>query len=133
MRGFAVEKQLSSRISNTDNEVGLLELRMWVLRTQVNLLVYRLQLILCLRSSLTEELEKLGQLMVKQLKNRYNDPTFHKRFIIGVDRSRMKLYDVEASAQTLISDAAHVKEDDKPLNTFGDREGKKDFGGFKYD
>ena len=81
----------------------------------------------------TEELEKLGQLMVKQLKNRYNDPTFHKRFIIGVDRSRMKLYDVEASAQTLISDAAHVKEDDKPLNTFGDREGKKDFGGFKYD
>jgi len=81
----------------------------------------------------TEELEKLGQLMVKQLKNRYNDPTFHKRFIIGVDRSRMKLYDVEASAQTLISDAAHVKEDDKPLNTFGDRETKKDFGNFKYD
>jgi archaellum biogenesis ATPase FlaH len=81
----------------------------------------------------TEELEKLGQLMVKQLKNRYNDPTFHKRFIIGVDRSRMKLYDVEASAQTLISDAAHVKEDDKPLNTFGDRESKKDFGAFKYD
>jgi replicative DNA helicase len=81
----------------------------------------------------TEELEKLGQLMVKQLKNRYNDPTFHKRFIVGVDRSRMKLYDVEASAQTLISEAAHVKEDDKPLNTFGDREGKKDFGAFKYD
>lgn len=82
----------------------------------------------------TEELEKLGQLMVKQLKNRYNDPTFHKRFIIGVDRSRMKLYDVEASAQTLISDAAHVKENDKPLNTFvGDRETKKDFGNFKYD
>jgi hypothetical protein len=81
----------------------------------------------------TEELEKLGQLMVKQLKNRYNDPTFHKRFIVGVDRSRMKLYDVEASAQTLISEAVHVKEDDKPLNTFGDREGKKDFGAFKYD
>ena len=83
----------------------------------------------------TEELEKLGQLMVKQLKNRYNDPTFHKRFIIGVDRSRMKLYDVEASAQTLIDDAAHVavKQDDKPLNTFGDRESKKDFGDFKYD
>ena len=81
----------------------------------------------------TEELEKLGQLMVKQLKNRYNDPTFHKRFIIGVDRARMKLYDVEASAQTLITDAAHVPKDDKPLNTFGEREGKKDFGGFTYD
>jgi archaellum biogenesis ATPase FlaH len=82
----------------------------------------------------TEELEKLGQLMVKQLKNRYNDPTFHKRFIIGVDRARMKLYDVEPSAQTLIDDAAHVavKQEDKPLNTFGTRE-KADFGGFKYD
>ena len=80
----------------------------------------------------TEELEKLGQLMVKQLKNRYNDPTFHKRFIIGVDRARMKLYDVEASAQSLIDDAAHVKQEDKPLNTFGTRE-KPDFGGFNYD
>lgn len=50
----------------------------------------------------TEELEKLGQIMVKQLKNRYNDPTANKRFVIGVDRSRMKLYDVEEDAQTLI-------------------------------
>jgi len=83
----------------------------------------------------TEELEKLGQLMVKQLKNRYNDPTFHKRFIIGVDRARMKLYDVEPSAQTLINDAAHVgAKEDKPLNTFGDREKpSKDFGSFTYD
>jgi replicative DNA helicase len=82
----------------------------------------------------TEELEKLGQVMVKQLKNRYNDPTTHKRFIIGIDRSRMKLYDVEASAQTLISDSAHVpsNKEDKPLNTFGTRE-KKDFGGFSYE
>ena len=81
----------------------------------------------------TEELEKLGQVMVKQLKNRYNDPTSNKRFIIGIDRARMKLYDVEASAQTLINDAAHVpdKQEDKPLNTFGTRE-KKDFGGFDF-
>lgn len=54
----------------------------------------------------TEDLEKVGQLMVKQLKNRYNDPTAHKRFIIGVDRSKMKLYDVEDSAQTLMNDVA---------------------------
>lgn len=82
----------------------------------------------------TEELEKLGQLLVKQLKNRYNDPTFHKRFIIGVDRSRMKLYDVEASAQTLIDDAAHVptKQEDKPLNSFGARE-KPDFNAFTFE
>lgn len=82
----------------------------------------------------TEELEKLGQVLVKQLKNRYNDPTTNKRFIIGIDRARMKLYDVEATAQTLIDDAAHVgtKQEDKPLNTFGSRE-KPDFGDFNYE
>ena len=82
----------------------------------------------------TEELEKLGQVMVKQLKNRYNDPTSNKRFIVGIDRARMKLYDVEPSAQTLINDAAHVPDakEDKPLNTFGTRE-RKDFGNFSYE
>ena len=52
----------------------------------------------------TEELEGLGQIMVKQLKNRYNDPTLHKRFVIGVDRSKMRLFDVEDNQQTLIDD-----------------------------
>ena len=52
----------------------------------------------------TEELEQLGQMMVKQLKNRYNDPTQHKRFVIGVDRSKMRLYDVDAREQTLTDD-----------------------------
>ena len=52
----------------------------------------------------TEELEKQGQFMVKQLKNRYNDPTMHKRFVIGVDRSKMRLYDVEENQQTLTDD-----------------------------
>jgi len=77
----------------------------------------------------SEELEELGQMMVKQLKNRYNDPTFHKRFTIGVDRSKMKLFDVEQSAQVGIADAGH----DKPLNTFGTRESqpKKKFENFK--
>jgi replicative DNA helicase len=50
----------------------------------------------------TEELEGLNQLMVKQLKNRYNDPSYYKRFVIGVDRAKMKLYDVEASAQNIV-------------------------------
>lgn len=53
----------------------------------------------------TEELENLNQIMVKQLKNRYNDPSYYKRFVVGVDRARMKLYDVEDSAQKNISDA----------------------------
>ena len=79
----------------------------------------------------TEELEQLNQLMVKQLKNRYNDPNTFKRFVIGIDRGKMKLYDVEQSAQEDLVDAGQV--DDKPLNTFGERErtNKNKFGGFK--
>ena len=52
----------------------------------------------------TEELEQSGQMMVKQLKNRYNDPTQHKRFVIGIDRSKMRLYDVDVKEQTLTDD-----------------------------
>ena len=81
----------------------------------------------------TEELEQLNQLMVKQLKNRYGDPNIYKRFVVGVDRSKMKLYDAEQSAQQDIVDSGQVQED-KPINTFGNREnkfGKKKFEGFK--
>jgi len=75
----------------------------------------------------TEELEDLEQMLVKQLKNRYNDPIKYKRFVIGVDRSRMKLYDVEESAQT---DIMSDMKPDKPVNKFGDNE-QKDFAEFK--
>ena len=74
----------------------------------------------------SEDLEALGQIMVKQLKNRYNDPTYYKRFTIGVDRAKMRLYDIEQSAQSGIVDAGH---NDKPLNTFGNKD--KKFEGFK--
>ena len=81
----------------------------------------------------SEELEQLNQIVVKQLKNRYGDPNQHKRFVIGVDRAKMKLYDVEDSAQTL-SDSG-VGEDTPPLNTFGNRESKfnrnRSFSGIK--
>jgi len=53
----------------------------------------------------TEELEQLGQFMIKQLKNRYADPTRNKRFMIGVDRAKMKLFDLEDSAQQAITDS----------------------------
>ena len=53
----------------------------------------------------TEELEEINQIMVKQLKNRYNDPTINKRFVVGIDRAKMRLYDVEQSAQHGITDA----------------------------
>lgn len=77
----------------------------------------------------SEELEEMGQIMVKQLKNRYNDPTYFKRFTLGIDRSKMRLYDVEQSGQDGITDSGQ----DKPLNTFGNREKqqKKSFDGFK--
>jgi replicative DNA helicase len=75
-----------------------------------------------------EELEALNQILVKQLKNRYGDPNLYKRFVLGVDRSKMRLYDVEESAQQDIADAGIP---DKPINTFGNRERRKDFGGLK--
>jgi replicative DNA helicase len=81
----------------------------------------------------TEELQQLNQILIKQLKNRYNDPNYFKRFVVGIDRAKMKLYDVEQSAQDDLIDTGQV--DDKPLNTFGDRERqsgmKNKFGGFK--
>jgi replicative DNA helicase len=76
-----------------------------------------------------EELEQLNQVLVKQLKNRYGDPNLYKRFVLGIDRSKMRLYDVEESAQNDIVDAGKVE--DKPLNTFGNRERRKNFDGFK--
>ncbi len=77
----------------------------------------------------SEELEEMGQIMVKQLKNRYNDPGYYKRFTLGIDRAKMRLYDIEQSGQDGLTDAGQ----DKPLNTFGNREKpqKKSFDGFK--
>jgi replicative DNA helicase len=85
-----------------------------------------------------EELEQLNQIIVKQLKNRYNDPNYYKRFVIGIDRAKMKLYDVEVSAQTGLADAGS-KDDDKPLfdkSDFGKRlhsnGNNGPFNGFKF-
>jgi replicative DNA helicase len=76
----------------------------------------------------TEELDELDQLMIKQLKNRYSDPSKYKRFVVGVDRAKMKLYDVEASAQTL-ADSGMPEED---TNTQWKGKPKPSFGDFKY-
>jgi archaellum biogenesis ATPase FlaH len=77
----------------------------------------------------TEELDELNQVMVKQLKNRYNDPTKFKRFVVGIDRARMKLYDVEESAQSDIMSDMSIP--DKPIATWGDKENKDTFAEFK--
>jgi replicative DNA helicase len=76
----------------------------------------------------TEELEQLGQIMVKQLKNRYNDPTIYKRFIVGIDRAKMRLYDCEQTAQKDILDSGNEDE----YNDYEDKKPKKSFEGFKF-
>ena len=75
----------------------------------------------------TEELEGLNQIMVKQLKNRYNDPTVNKRFIVGIDRAKMRLYDCEQKAQEDILDSGKEEEYNNEEKT-----PKKSFAGFKF-
>ena len=66
----------------------------------------------------TEELEQMGQIMVKQLKNRYGDPTVNKRFVVGIDRAKMRLYDVEQSAQENIVDSGQDFIPESPKDMF---------------
>lgn len=75
----------------------------------------------------TEELEQLGQIMVKQLKNRYNDPTIFKRFVVGIDRAKMRLYDCEQAAQDDILDSGQEEE-----YSYEEKKPKKSFEGFKF-
>jgi replicative DNA helicase len=75
----------------------------------------------------TEELESLGQILVKQLKNRYNDGNVNKRFVVGIDRAKMRLYDCEQSAQNDILDSGQEEE-----YTNDDQKPKKSFEGFKF-
>jgi len=79
-----------------------------------------------------DELEALNQFMVKQLKNRYMDKAINKRFVVGVDKTKMRLYDIAPSAQTTLSDAGQVKDDDENETVRKPFEHKKrDFRGFK--
>ena len=77
----------------------------------------------------SEELEEKNQIMVKQLKNRYNDPTMNRKFIVGVDRSKMRLYDVEQSAQSDLVDSGQESFTDKDLDNKFKQLGK--FSDFK--
>jgi replicative DNA helicase len=133
LRGLAVEHKLpivsatqTTRSGYTNSDVGLED------TSESFGLPATADLMFALIS--TEELAELNQIMVKQLKNRYSDPTTNKRFVIGVDRAKMKLYDAEESAQTNISDSGQIEED-KPMfdkSGFGKRMQKnRDFGNLK--
>ena len=75
----------------------------------------------------TEELEQLGQIMVKQLKNRYNDLSVFKRFVVGIDRAKMRLYDCEQTAQDDILDSGQEEQYEPE-----ERKPKKSFDGFNF-
>ena len=75
----------------------------------------------------TDELEGLGQIMVKQLKNRYNDLSVFKRFIVGIDRAKMRLYDCEQTAQDNIMDSGQDEQYEPE-----ERKPKKSFDGFNF-
>ena len=66
----------------------------------------------------TEELEELGQIMVKQLKNRYNDPTVNRKFVLGIDRNKMRLYDCNQSEGGDLLDSG---QEEAPVKTFKDK------------
>lgn len=66
----------------------------------------------------SEELENLGQLMIKQLKNRWGDLNYYRRFVIGIDRSRMKLYNLEENAQKNVQSEPTLSKDDNDAPTF---------------
>ena len=138
LRGLAVEKNVpiisatqTTRSGYTSSDVGLEDTsESFGLPATADFMVALIS---------TEELEDLNQIMVKQLKNRYNDPTIHKRFVVGVDRAKMRLYDVEQSAQDDVLDgpvfdnttyAERADEDDK-MKWATKKLGKKDFAGLK--
>ena len=82
----------------------------------------------------TEQMEELGQIMVKQLKNRYNDPTVNRKFVIGIDRAKMKLFDVSQAAQDTLVDTGQVEDDTPSFDVAtGGKFKKRDFSGFDYE
>ena len=80
----------------------------------------------------SDELHELDQIMIKQLKNRYRDLNLNKRFVIGVDRAKMKLYDVENSAQEGITDSGREQSNESTYQNFSKgKPDKKVFGNIK--
>ena len=125
MRGLAVEFKLPIITATQTNRTGFTSTDVGLEDTSESFgLPATADLMVALIS--TEELEELDQIMVKQLKNRYNDPTIFKRFIVGIDRAKMRLYDCEQKAQDDVLDSG-TKEDYNE-----EKAPKKSFAEFKF-
>jgi replicative DNA helicase len=140
LRGLAVEFNVplvsatqTTRSGYTNSDVGLED------TSESFGLPATADLMIALISS--EELEDLGQIMIKQLKNRFGDPGLYKRFVVGVDRAKMRLFDCEQTAQEDVIDDGPVfdkstfgkrqKEDDS-MQWVTKKAGRKDFSGLKF-
>lgn len=148
LRGLAVERDVPILTATQTNRDGANNTDIDVTNTSESFgLPQTVDMLFALIA--TEELADLNQVMVKQLKNRYTDVNKNKKFIIGVDRAKMKFYDVESSAQTNLSGANQTQgnsnskykakkaeqNDDTPVfdkGKFGERLKAEKFGGFKF-
>jgi hypothetical protein len=119
MRGFAIERNIPVITATQVNREGFGSSDIGMENTAESFgLPATADLFLAIITS--DELESLNQLMIKQLKNRYNDPTVNRRFVVGVDRAKMRLYDVDQSAQQDISGEANTPTFDN--TNFGKRD-----------
>lgn len=127
IRALAVEYDVPILTATQVNRNGINNSNIEMTDTSESMgLVHALDLYLALIR--TEELDAMNQIMVKQLKNRYGDPSFYKRFTVGVDLARMRIFNVEESAQKGLSDSGHTEM--PPMPSGGS--GKSGFG-FNFD
>ena len=125
LRGLAVEYNVPLVSATQSNREGINSSDLDLTNTSESIgLPQTCDLMLALIS--TEELEELGQIMIKQLKNRYNDPSYYKKFVVGIDRNKMRIFDVENSAQEGL-----VSESQSSVPSYTPKQ-KKDTSGFKF-
>ena len=125
LRGLAVERNVPIMSATQTNRVGFSNTDVELTDTSESFgLPATADFMIAIIS--TEDLDNLDQIAVKQLKNRYNDPTINKRFIVGIDRAKMRLYDCEQSAQEDIIDSGQEEE-----YTPEEKKFKKSFNDFK--
>jgi len=124
LRGLAVEKNIPIVSATQLNRTGFTNSDPGLEDTSESFALPATVDFMCALIS-TEEMEQLGQIMIKQLKNRYGDPTQNRRFVVGVDRAKMRLYNVEQSAQSDIVDDRPVMDKSEFSERFDEEENMK--------